>query len=102
MQQLYAGQSWYAEPPDARAEESRRSADRLLERLIDKATIRIVVVGAVDPAARCEFPRLEGVRSRSAGTAIIVNGEALAPGDRVLTTTPNGTGFRPESSPRPT
>ena len=77
--------------------------DRLLERLIDKAIDKgIVVVGAVDPTQLDgSFPASHPgvIAVGSAGTAIIVNGEVLAPGDHVLTTTPNGSwGFLSGSS----
>jgi subtilisin family serine protease len=77
--------------------------DRLLERLIDKAIDQgIVVVGAVDPThLEGSFPASHPgvIAVGSAGTAITVNGEVLAPGEHVLTTTPNGSwGFLSGSS----
>jgi subtilisin family serine protease len=77
--------------------------DRLLERLIDKAIDQgITVVGAVD-VARPEdsFPATHPgvIAVGTAGTAIVVSGEVLAPGERVLTTTLNGSwGFLSGSS----
>jgi subtilisin family serine protease len=77
--------------------------DRLLERLIDKAIDEgITVVGAVD-AFRPEnsFPATHPgvVAVGSAGSAIVVTGEVLAPGEGVLTTTLNGSwGFLSGSS----
>jgi subtilisin family serine protease len=77
--------------------------DHLLERLIDKAIDQgIVVVGAVDPTQlEGSFPASHPgvIAVGSAGTAITVNGEVLAPGNHVLTTTPNGSwGFLSGSS----
>ena len=77
--------------------------DRLLERLIDKAIDQgIIVVGAVDPTQLGgSFPASHPgvIAVGSAGTAITVNGEVLAPGDHVLTTTPNSSwGFLSGSS----
>ncbi len=77
--------------------------DRLLQRLIDKAIDQgIVVVGAVDPSRPDDsFPATHPgvIAVGSAGTAITVSGEVLAPGDHVLTTTPNGSwGFLSGSS----
>jgi len=77
--------------------------DRLLGRLIDKAIDQgIVVVGAVDPVdLEGSFPASHPgvIAVGSAGTAITVKGEVLAPGEHVLTTTPNGSwGFLSGSS----
>lgn len=77
--------------------------DRLLERLIDKAIDQgIVVVGAVDPThPGSSFPASHPgvIAVGSSGTAITVTGEVLAPGEHVLTTTPNGSwGFLSGSS----
>jgi subtilisin family serine protease len=77
--------------------------DRLLERLLDKAIDQgIVVVGAVDSTyPEGTFPASHPgvIAVGSAGTAIAVNGEVLAPGDHVLTTIPSGSwGFLSGSS----
>jgi subtilisin family serine protease len=77
--------------------------DRLLERLIDKAIDQgIVVVGAVDPTdLEGSFPASHPgvIAVGSAGAAITVKGEVLAPGEHVLTTTPNDSwGFLSGSS----
>jgi subtilisin family serine protease len=67
--------------------------DRLLERLIDKAIDQgITVVGAVDSSQpEDSFPAAHPgvIAVGSAGTAIVVSGEILAPGEHVLTTTLN-------------
>ena len=77
--------------------------DRLLERLIDKAIEQgITVVGAVDLSQPADsFPASHPgvIAVGAAGTAIAVNGEVLAPGEHVLTTTLSGSwGFLSGSS----
>jgi subtilisin family serine protease len=67
--------------------------DRLLERLIDKAIDQgVTVIGAMDPAAPAEsFPAThpQVIAVASASTGGTLGGVILAPGDDVLTTTPN-------------
>jgi subtilisin family serine protease len=77
--------------------------DRLLERLIDKAIEQgITVVGAVDPSQPADsFPATHPgvIAVGSAGSTLAINGEVLAPGEHVLTTTLNGSwGFLSGSS----
>lgn len=77
--------------------------DRLLERLIDKAIGQgITVIGAVDVSQpQNSFPATHPgvIAVGSMGTPIALSGEILAPGERVLTTTPNGSwGFLSGSS----
>ena len=77
--------------------------DRLLERLIDKAIEQgITVVGAVDPTQPADsFPAAHPgvIAVGSAGTALAIEGEVLAPGEHVLATTLNGSwGFLSGSS----
>jgi subtilisin family serine protease len=77
--------------------------DRLLERLIDKAIEQgSVVIGALDPAApAASFPATHPrvIAVASAGTSTSFSGAILAPGDRILTTTPNASwGFVTGSS----
>ena len=77
--------------------------DRLLERLIDKAIEQgSTVISALDPEAPAAsfpatHPRVIAVASAGASTSF--SGAILAPGDRILTTTPNASwGFVTGSS----
>jgi subtilisin family serine protease len=77
--------------------------DRLLGRLIDKAIDQgSVVIGALNPSApAASFPATHPrvIAVASAGTSTSFGGAILAPGERILTTTPNASwGFVTGSS----